>query len=108
MRRSTASGAGGSIKRRSFRFKKSGNKESGKESNDGRKTSSKDSGDGKKGGLKEVFKDKFGDSRKSGHKDDDHKKSGCRDGDLDRECPLICSKYLIFHFFNRKPIFWGI
>lgn len=95
LRRSTASGAGGSIKRRSFRFKKGTNKESGKEGGDARKASSKDSADGKKGGLKEAFKDKFGDSRKSGHKDDDHKRTGCRDGDIDRKY----STYFLFYLF---------
>ncbi|XP_065199931.1 protein unc-80 homolog isoform X3 [Planococcus citri] len=43
LRRSTASGAGGSIKRRSFRFKKSSNKDSNKENADGKKLVAKES-----------------------------------------------------------------
>lgn len=88
LRRSTASGTGGSIKRRSFRFRKSGNKDSTKEGNDQRKTSSKESGsDSKKGGMKDAFKEKFGDSRKSDSSKDSHecKKGSGKDTDLDRE-----------------------
>ncbi len=86
LRRSTASGAGGSIKRRSFRLKKGANKESGKENYDARKTSTKDaSSDSKRGGIKDVLKEKFSDSRKNSHKDDDGRKSSSRESDVDRE-----------------------
>ncbi|XKL60982.1 hypothetical protein PGB90_008039 [Kerria lacca] len=84
LRRSTASGTSGSIKRRSFRFKKSANKESGKENSDSRKPSGKDlQSETKKSGIKDVLKEKFSDSKKGGHKDDESKKFCGKDNDPD-------------------------
>lgn len=90
LRRSTASGTSGSIKRRSFRFKKSANKESGKENSDSRKPSGKDlQSETKKSGIKDVLKEKFSDSKKGGHKDDESKKFCGKDNDPDRKSLTI-------------------
>lgn len=108
LRRSTASGAGGSIKRRSFRFKKSGNKDPTKDSSESRKTSGKESSteSTKKGGMK----DKSSDSRKSdagSHKE----KSGSRDDDRKyqaEEFRKLVKKAIFLPFRNKEGKYWKI
>lgn len=90
LRRSTASGTSGSVKRRSFRFKKNSNKDASKENVDIRKVSGKEVIEYKKSsGFKDTLRDKLNDTKKCAHKDvtDMHesKKIGNKENDNDRK-----------------------